>query len=94
MNRLRLTLLSLALGAATFIVTGCGERDFENDSTGLYAKNNQGYNLMGFVDYSPESYNRLSNTSDVVHSSELTKRKNVSGDNVTFLWGAFTYADY
>ncbi len=93
MNRSRLPLLSLALGVATFFVAGCNN-SFEHDSTGLYAKNNRGTNILGIVDYSPASYKKISDTTLEVDSDELVKRKNISGDNVSLFWGGITYADY
>lgn len=93
MNRTRLSLLTLALGIATLSFTGC-KSAYEHDSTGLYAKNNRGTNILGIVDTTPSSYKEIGQTTDAVRTNELYKRKNISGDNVSLLWGAFTFADY
>lgn len=91
MKFFRLFALTLTL-ASLAVFSGC--RSHEQDPTGLYAKNNRGVNLLGIVDSSPASYQKVPSTTLDVHTDQLYKRKNISGDNVSFLWGAITVADY
>ncbi|MGE9293204.1 MAG: hypothetical protein ACQKBW_06295 [Puniceicoccales bacterium] len=92
MKRPSLPLLPIAFGLAALFLAGCNS--YEHDSTGLYAKNNRGTNVLGIVDTSPASYKKVSDTTLQVESDEVVKRKNISGDNVSLFWGAFTYTDY
>jgi len=86
-----LALLTCLMTLAFF--SGCTQK-YQHDETGLYAKNNQGFNALGIVDSSPQSFRDVPNTTVEVQSDELVKRKNISGDNVSLLWGAINYADY
>jgi len=77
--------------AGALLVTGCSSSKSSHE---LYAKNNQGFNAAGFVDWSPASYQDVSENTDAVYTDELIKRKNISGDNLSLFWGALTIADY
>ncbi|WP_309387148.1 hypothetical protein [Cerasicoccus frondis] len=88
----KLVLASLTLGVAA-LFTGCGD-SMPSDAHALYKRNNQGFNAMGIVESSPESYQEVSQISSVAYSDQLAKRKNISGDNLSFFWGTFVYADY
>lgn len=94
MNIYRSFVVTCSLVGVVLFFTGCDSTNFEHDSTGLYAKNNQGTNVLGIVDTSPQSYKTIKPTTLELHTDELYKRKNISGDNVSLLWGAFTFADY
>ncbi|WOO39324.1 hypothetical protein [Rubellicoccus peritrichatus] len=93
MNSIRSFALIASIGLAA-VFTGCSSSHVENDTTGLYAKNNRGTNVLGIVDTSPASYKHIPEATDVIHSDELYKRKNISGNNVSLFWGAITFADY
>ncbi len=79
------TLILIAVALALF--TGCA-----SNNSSKFASSD--YNMLGIVSYSPESYERISNTSFAVHTDEVTARRNVSGDNLQLLWGLITVADY
>lgn len=94
-NSLRLS----ALLASLFLIaafSGCvhdNNRYYVPDAD-LYERTMPGSNAAGIVNSSPYGWKELKETSLVVRSDELQKRRNVSGDNTTLLWGLFTYADY
>ncbi|MEO0794148.1 MAG: hypothetical protein AAFX93_03245 [Verrucomicrobiota bacterium] len=87
----KLVLATIALGIAA-LFTGCDS--VPSNSHELYSKNNQGFNALGIVDVSPDSYKHIGNESSVAYSNELAKRKNISGDNISLFWGAVVFADY
>ncbi|WP_309396644.1 hypothetical protein [Cerasicoccus maritimus] len=88
----KLVLASATLGVAA-LFTGCGD-SMPSDAHALYKRHNQGFNFLGIVDSSPESYQEVSKISAVAYSDELVDRKNISGDNLSLFWGTFVYADY
>ena len=88
----KLVLASFALGAAA-LFSGCAD-SVPSDAHALYQRNNQGFNFLGLVDYSPESYDHVAEYSASIHSDELFDRKNITGDNLSLFWGSFVYADY
>ncbi|MBC2596100.1 hypothetical protein H5P28_17670 [Ruficoccus amylovorans] len=59
-----------------------------------YARANQDFNAAGFVSYEPGSYKKLRDDNFNVHTDELYPRKNISGDNLSLLWGTIVVADY
>lgn len=87
----KLVLASLALAGAA-LMTGC--ENVPSDTDPLYSRNNQGFNALGIVDWSPESYEEIKEYSMVAHSDELVDRKNISGDNLSLFWGTIVFADY
>lgn len=50
--------------------------------------------LLGAVKLEKENYTSTGPTTAAVSTDELYKRKNFSGDKVTFLWGLVTLKDY
>ncbi len=78
-----ITLLALGL-------SGCARKSGDD----LYARNNQDVNVLGIVNYAPNSYRDVRPTSINVRTSELVSRKNISGNNVSLLWGALVFSDY
>lgn len=73
-------------------MTGC--ENVPSDSDPLYSRNNQGFNALGIVNWSPESYQEIKQYSIAAHSDELVDRKNISGDNLSLFWGTIVFADY
>ncbi len=59
-----------------------------------YVRNNQDFNFVGLVSYEPGSYKKLLDDNINVETSQLYPRKNISGDNLTLLWGTVVVADY
>ncbi|HKK18843.1 MAG TPA: hypothetical protein VJ952_09210 [Opitutales bacterium] len=51
-------------------------------------------NLLGVAKVERESYGHTGPNTFAVHTDELYKRKNFSGDKVTLLWGLVTLKDY
>ena len=90
----KLALASVALmSAAAF--SGCSTQSPNEYSHELYKKNNEGFNAMGIVDWSPNSYQEVSDTAVLVaNTDEITKAKNITGDNLSLFWGTFVLADY
>jgi len=85
-----LALAAIILGA--LLVTGCSNAP--SGTHALYRENNQGVNLAGLVDVSPAGYNEINPDAVTVHTDELMKRKNITGNNISFFWGAVVLADY
>ncbi len=54
----------------------------------------KGTNIAGVFESSPKSYKRVSPTTFDVHTDQLSKQDDFSGDQTTLLWGALTIADY
>ncbi|GHC07475.1 hypothetical protein [Cerasicoccus arenae] len=88
----KLVLATLALGAAA-LMSGCAN-SAPSGSDPLYSRNNQGFNALGIVDWSPASYEEVPIESAVLYSDTMLDRKNISGDNLSLFWGTFVYADY
>lgn len=85
-------LLLAAICLAALAFTGCS-----NVPEGVhpaYARANQGYNVAGLVSYQPQSYKKLVDDNGNIRTKELYERKNVSGDNLSLLWGTIVVADY
>ena len=59
-----------------------------------YARANQSFDAVGLVSYDPGSYKKLIDTNVNAHTDELYPRKNISGDNLSLLWGTIVIADY
>lgn len=59
-----------------------------------YVRANQDFDAFGLVSYSPGSYKKLKDDNINVHTDQLYPTKNVSGDNLSLLWGTIVVADY
>lgn len=90
MKSKKTSLLVVCLSALAVAFSGCARHGGDD----LYARNNQEINLLGIVDYSPGSYRDVKSTSVNVRTSELVARKNISGNNLSLLWGALVFSDY
>ena len=78
------TLLALLTAALTF--TGCDKGQAQMGAREA--------NLLGVAKVERENYGPTGPTTFAVHTDELYKRKNFSGDRVTLLWGLVTLKDY
>lgn len=83
--RIKLVTL-LALLTATLCFSGCDK--------GQAQMGNREANLLGAAKIERDNYGPVAPTSFVVHTDELYKRKNFSGNRVTLLWGLVTLKDY
>lgn len=86
----KIVVASAALGAALF--TGCN--NVPDDVHPLYAKHNQGYNALGLVERTPESYEHVSEYSAALYTDESLNEKNITGDHFSLFWGTIVIADY
>jgi hypothetical protein len=77
------TVLALAIAG-----TGCSTTSSHPTAA------NQDRNLLGIVEIKPNSYAHASPSSDVLHSNELINKPNMSGDQISLLWGAINLEDY
>lgn len=85
-------LLTLALTAAAALsVAGCS---YDTDHHGSSVQIEPSHNVLGLVTTSPGSYASTEGSIVNVSTSELWARRDFSGDNVTFLWGAISISDY
>jgi hypothetical protein len=55
---------------------------------------NQDRNFIGLVDIKPHSYASTSNSSIAVHTNELINKPDMTGDQVSLLWGMVNLEDY
>lgn len=85
MKKSALICVLVSLFAALALFSGCASSD-------KYAAKD--FNMLGIVRVTPESYERINNATFALHTDEVVARRNVSGDNVQFLWGLVTIADY
>ncbi|MEM9226675.1 MAG: hypothetical protein AAGA45_01795 [Verrucomicrobiota bacterium] len=83
----------IALLLASFLL-GC--TNTPKDVHPAYTRNhyNKGFNVLGIVDYSPESYQKLNDGNGNVRTKELVKTTEPTGDNLSLLWGLVVLADY
>lgn len=89
-----MTLRTLALtsfAASALVLAGCA---YDTDHHGASAQIEPSHNLLGIVTTSPGSYLANNDSALSVSTSELWGRRDVSGDNITFLWGALSISDY
>ena len=93
MTQMMKLIASGALLASVAVFSGCGD-SVPSNAHSLYKENNRSYNVLGIVTSDPESYVRVSEDSLVVRPGDGYVHKNISGDNVTLLWGLLTFADY
>lgn len=87
----KLVLATLAFGAIA-LTTGC--EVVPSDTDPLYSRNNQGFNALGLVDWSPASYQEVAQESAVMYTDQAMDRKNITGNNLSLFWGTFVIADY
>ncbi|MDP0496943.1 MAG: hypothetical protein Q7Q73_12140 [Verrucomicrobiota bacterium JB024] len=59
-----------------------------------YVRANQDFDAAGLISYEPASYKKLLDDNVNAHTYELYPRKNISGDNLSLLWGTIVIADY
>ena len=59
-----------------------------------YVRANQSFDAFGLVSYEPASYKKLVDDNINTHTDDLYPRKNISGDNLSLLWGTIVIADY
>jgi hypothetical protein len=85
----KLALTSFAASALT--LAGCA---YDTDHHGASAQIEPSHNILGIVKTSPGSYIRNDNDAFTLSSDEIWGRRDFSGDNVTFLWGALSLSDY
>ncbi len=85
----KLTLASFA--ASALALAGCA---YDTSHYGSSAQIEPSHNFLGLVQTSPGSY--INNDAAVITLStdQLWGRRDVTGDNVSFLWGAVTLTDY
>jgi hypothetical protein len=85
----KLALTSFAASALT--LAGCA---YDTDHHGASAQIEPSHNILGLVKTSPGSYIPTDKDVFTVASDEIWARRDVSGDNITFLWGAISLSDY
>ncbi|WP_146209377.1 hypothetical protein [Coraliomargarita sinensis] len=76
----------LALSTAALWFTGCDQ--------GRAQMGSRESNLLGIAKIEKDNYGPTTANTFAVHTDELYKRKNFSGDRVTLLWGLVTLKDY
>ena len=84
-------LRTLALAATALALAGCA---YDTDHYGSSAQIEPSHNVLGIVKTSPGSYAANERAVVNVTTDELWARRDFSGDNVTFLWGAISISDY
>lgn len=85
----KLALTSFAASALT--LAGCA---YDTDHYGSSAQIEPSHNILGIVKTSPGSYANTDSALVTLTTDEVWARRDVSGDNVTFLWGAISLSDY
>ena len=85
----KLTLASFA--ASAIALAGCA---YDTSHYGSSAQIEPSHNFFGLVQTSPGSYINTDRAVISLHTWEMWGRRDVSGDNVSFLWGAVTLTDY
>jgi len=78
------TLLALSIAALCF--AGCDKGQSQMGAREA--------NLLGIAKMQKDNYGPTGPNTIAVHTDELYKRKNFSGDRVTLLWGLVTLKDY
>lgn len=82
---------TLALAAATLALAGCA---YDTEHHGSSVQIEPSHNFLGIVKTSPGSYVPTNEATCTVSTTELWGRRDFSGNNVTFLWGAIAITDY
>lgn len=83
-NKTPLTLVCLAALALFF--TGCN-----SDKRYAAHKNTQ---FLGIMESKPGSFDPTDNSAITLKTDEIVSRDNVSGDQVSLLWGLIRFQDY
>lgn len=94
MKRIKNPIAILSLLAATFILSGC----VTNRATGPYAdayeRANPKQGVLGIVEQEKGSYAIVNPATFALSTEEVYPHNDISGDNVTWLWGLITVSDY
>ena len=80
-----LTATVLALAVAG---TGC------STTTAHPGAANQDRNFLGLITIRPNSFAHVSPSSLELHTNELINKPNMSGDEISLVWGAINLEDY
>lgn len=89
------TLSCIVVVGIAILLSGCDKRgSSDNPYAEAYDRANRDVNVFGVVKASPGSYARVPPTTIALHTDEILVRKNVTGNNVSFLAGLLTIADY
>ena len=88
----KIALASFAVSALAF--AGCS--NYDTDHRGSSVQIEPSHNLLGIVQTSPASYSSTGNTDMLpeLRTDEVWARRDFSGDQVSFFWGAITIKDY
>ena len=88
----KIALASFAASALAF--AGCS--NYDTDHRGSSVQIESSHNLLGIVETSPGSYASTGNSELLpsITTDEIWARRDFSGDEVSFLWGAITIKDY
>jgi len=86
--------LAAPICLVALIAAGCSSAPEGVHPAYLRNNANNGFNVLGIVEYSPASYQKLYDDNGNVRTKELIDTENVSGDNYSFLWGTVVLADY
>lgn len=81
-------LFTAAVLALAVAGTGC------STTTQYPAAANQDRNLLGIIEIKPGSFAHTSPSSGDLHANDLINKPNMSGDQISLLWGAVNLEDY
>lgn len=89
--KLRSLALTSFAAVSALALAGCA---YDTDHYGSSAQIEPSHNLLGIVTTSPDSYIYTGDNPLTISTSQLWARRDVSGDNVSFFWGAIAISDY
>jgi hypothetical protein len=93
MKQLRKLFLLVAAGATAAAFTGCGQPyDTDNYGRGVYVE--PSHNFFGIVKVAPHNFTPVDPTTFPLSSSEISARRDFSGDRISFFWDLITFTDY
>ncbi|MFM8905981.1 MAG: hypothetical protein ACKOLZ_05650 [Verrucomicrobiota bacterium] len=78
--------------ASLLLLAGCTTYDTPYHAKSVAAE--PSHNFFGIVTTEPASYGYNAGTKINLSTTEISARRNTTGDRITLLWGAITISDY
>lgn len=78
--------------ASLLLLAGCTTYDTPYHAKSVAAE--PSHNFFGIVTTEPASYGYNAGTKINLSTTEISARRNTSGDRITLLWGTITISDY
>jgi hypothetical protein len=93
MKHLRKLFFLAVAGTAATAFIGCGQ-PYDTDSYGRGVYVEPAHSFFGIVKVAPHNFTPVEPTTFSLSSTDVSARRDFSGDRVSFFWGLITFTDY